>query len=138
MPHTHSDCSHCITPQPCSRTLHMLLSHSGSLQHHHHYTMHTRRRPSHTRKTLLGSLSRSIHTLTPARITRSQLSINHASTLDKDEGRRPPSLDYSAQQGRQAIPQQERRRIALHRITYITSTGTLVVQLLLGKGSTNT
>ena len=62
---------------------HTLLSHSRSLQHHHYYTMHTGRKLSHTEKTLLGSLSRSIHTLTPARITRSQLSINHASTLDR-------------------------------------------------------
>ena len=45
--------------------------------------MHTRTRPSHTRKTLLGSLSRSIHALFSARITRSHLSMNHASTLDR-------------------------------------------------------
>ena len=45
--------------------------------------MLTGRRLSQTRKTLLGSLSGSIHTLFPVRITRSQLSINHASTLDR-------------------------------------------------------
>ena len=45
--------------------------------------MHTRTRPSHTRKTLLGSLSRSIHALFSAILTRSHLSINHTSTLDK-------------------------------------------------------
>ena len=28
---THSDCSHCITPQACARALHTLLSHPGSL-----------------------------------------------------------------------------------------------------------
>ena len=80
---THTDCSHCITPQACARASHTLLSHLGSLQHHHQHTTRTGTGLSHTRKTPLGSLSRSIHALIPARIARSHLSINHASTLDK-------------------------------------------------------
>ena len=68
--------------------------------------MHTRRRPSHTRKTPLGSLSRPIHALFSVILTRSHLSISHASTLDKDEGRH--SLHQTTRHSKTGKPSHDR------------------------------
>ena len=81
---THTQTAHTASlPKHAHKTLRTPLSHLGSLQHHHCYTMHTRRRLSHTRKTLLGSLSGSIHALFSMILTRSYPSTNYASTLDR-------------------------------------------------------